>query len=121
VYTLKTWWSDTYWWFIHRLVPKHRYHVVDTGLPPGYYDPDIRLLAGIFNEVHKFVANNHWDWTQTEQHRMAWQVLKAADAYGQEYMRLRTECVTFEEETEANNKAVRHAKKVLDNVRSMWY
>jgi hypothetical protein len=32
------------WAVLHRLHPKHRHHVVKTGLPPGYHDPDVVLL-----------------------------------------------------------------------------
>jgi hypothetical protein len=36
--------SEAKWWVLHRLVPKHRYHVVNTGLRPGYHDIDERIL-----------------------------------------------------------------------------
>ena len=36
------------WNLIHRFHPKHRYYVVKTGLAPGYYDPDIRMLNACF-------------------------------------------------------------------------
>lgn len=32
------------YWFLYRLHPTHRYHVVRTGLPPGYYDQELRML-----------------------------------------------------------------------------
>src|SRR5439155_23874893 len=35
--------TEPMWWVRHRL-PPHRYHILPTGLPPGYYDPDIRFL-----------------------------------------------------------------------------
>jgi hypothetical protein len=38
------------WWFLHRFHPKHRYFMVDTGLPPGYHDPDTRMTAALITE-----------------------------------------------------------------------
>jgi hypothetical protein len=35
---------DLRYWFLYRLTRKHRYHIVRTGLPPGYYDEDTRML-----------------------------------------------------------------------------
>lgn len=36
-----------YWWANHRFNPRHRYHVVNTGLPPGYYDCDDLMVAAV--------------------------------------------------------------------------
>ena len=40
--------DDALWWFRHRLDPRRRFHVVPTGLRPGYLDPDIRILHASF-------------------------------------------------------------------------
>ncbi len=39
---------DIIWWFRHRFVPRTRFHVVDTGLPYGWYDVDTRILHASF-------------------------------------------------------------------------
>lgn len=31
------------WWVVHRFHPKHRYHVIHTGLEPGWYDRDFLM------------------------------------------------------------------------------
>lgn len=36
--------KDAKYWVYYRWHPKHRYNVVKTDLPPGYYDEDKRLL-----------------------------------------------------------------------------
>lgn len=41
--------SDLKWWFYHRFHPRHRYNIVKTGLPPGYYDTDTVLLHAMFS------------------------------------------------------------------------
>lgn len=45
---LSFWWrrfvTEPIWWVKHRLIPRHRYHVVKTSLKPGYYDQDHRLM-----------------------------------------------------------------------------
>ncbi len=63
--------KDVKWWFLHRFHPKHRYNVVDTGLPPGYYDVDTLMLHSVFNLFHEFMKrqhspNCHVDWTCDE-------------------------------------------------------
>lgn len=40
--------SDAIDWLTYRLVPEHKYHLVDTKLDPGYYDHDTRMLHACF-------------------------------------------------------------------------
>ena len=44
---------------MHRFHPKHRYFMIDTGLEPGYHDPDIRMLYGCFNLFKDYYENTH--------------------------------------------------------------
>lgn len=46
-----TWYYEAWWWVLHRVHPKHRYHVLKTGLPPGYHDPDKQLKYAMFTTV----------------------------------------------------------------------
>jgi hypothetical protein len=41
--------TDIKWWILHRIWPSNKYHIVNTGLPPGYYDADTRLLHSCFS------------------------------------------------------------------------
>ncbi len=47
------------WWFVHRYHPRHMYHVAETDLEPGYYDPDTRIMHVMFHEVKRFVDFHH--------------------------------------------------------------
>lgn len=121
VYVIRTGFTNAYWWVVHRIIPKHRYHVVKTGLPPGYYDPCVRVLAALFNEMHEFVAyqtderNEHrWNWTSSPEHEEAWAVFQEAAAFSQRYL-------NPEAEWEVEDEATELAKKVLDNLSFMWY
>ena len=40
------------WWFLHRTI--HKLHIINTGLPPGYYDTDTLLVAVMYKlfETH---------------------------------------------------------------------
>jgi len=70
------------WPLIHTLHPKYRYHIVNTGLKPGYYDADILILHSVFNILSEFVERNtdgHIDWQSDEQHREIWDELVALD------------------------------------------
>jgi len=119
-YKLKTWWLDAYWWVAHRVSPRHRYHVINTGLKPGYYDPDIRLLSGLFTEVISFMRDNHWDWTQIDSDKQAYKDLVAAAEFGKAYLGT-VEAGVLAPKPDEHGQAIRHAKKVLDNLNHMWY
>lgn len=43
------------WWLKYRFHPAHRYHIVDSGLPPGYVDPDELILHVCMNILKQFV------------------------------------------------------------------
>lgn len=38
------------WWFLHRFHPKYRFHVIRTGLPPGWVDRD-HLMAVLIKKL----------------------------------------------------------------------
>lgn len=47
------------WWLKYRLVPSHQYHIIRTGLPPGYHDTGTRLLYGILKELEEWANIDH--------------------------------------------------------------
>lgn len=49
--------DDVYWHFMHRFHPKYKYYMIDTGLTPGYYDPDQRMFHGCFNLLKEYVES----------------------------------------------------------------
>ena len=112
--------KDIYWWFLHRLHPKHQYHRVKTGLRPGYYDPCVRILAGIFDEAATFVAHQEdeanefrWDYNESPEHRAAWDAFKAAAEFQSVYL--------ADSYDDNESEAVDIAQKVLDNIGHLWY
>jgi hypothetical protein len=55
--------KDTYYWVRHRTVDK--YHVVRTGLEPGYYDKDTQMIHACFNLLVEFVDREQpWAYCQ---------------------------------------------------------
>jgi len=46
---------DIKYWFLYRLIKKHKYHLVDTGLKPNYYEIDMRMLHANFNMLKEYV------------------------------------------------------------------
>jgi hypothetical protein len=59
---LRRWLRDARWWLDHRSLS--RYHVVKTGLKPGYYDVDYRMLHACFNLLVYYVEHEcAWRWT----------------------------------------------------------
>jgi hypothetical protein len=47
--------NDVKYWFKYRLQKKHRYHLIDTGLSPKYYEIETRMLHGMFNILKEYV------------------------------------------------------------------
>jgi hypothetical protein len=45
-------------WFRYRLHPKHHYHIVRTGLSPGYYDQDTRMLHACMALLADWIEEN---------------------------------------------------------------
>lgn len=66
---------DVKWWFLHRLHPSYRYHVIRTSLEPGYYDPDTRIINAMFDLLVEFIdeTKNTIDWDADERHKVAWE------------------------------------------------
>lgn len=69
------------WAILHRFHPKHQYHLVKTGLKPGYYDADTQILHAMFKTVSDFyihqVKSGFVDWSASPQHTHAFSEMKA--------------------------------------------
>lgn len=68
---------DAWWAINYRVVPRYRYHVVRTGLTPGYHELSTRMLYACFALLaecveHKIVSA---DWSEDEQGKRAWEEL----------------------------------------------
>jgi len=50
-----SWTINARWWLQHRLLNEHKYHLVDTKLPPGYYESDERMFHACFSILVDFV------------------------------------------------------------------
>lgn len=63
--------KDTYWWIIHRTFDK--YHIVNTGLKPGYYDVDTLMFHSCFSLLVRYVEEEKGleviDWSWDEVHK----------------------------------------------------
>lgn len=47
--------SDGIYWLKYRLHPRHKYHLVDTKLGPGYADQDTRMLHACFALLGEYI------------------------------------------------------------------
>lgn len=50
---------DVLLWVRYRIDPRHRYHMIDTRLSPGYYDIDTLMLNGMFSLLRRYVEKEH--------------------------------------------------------------
>jgi hypothetical protein len=50
---------DGIWWIRYRVDPRHKYHLIDTHLKPGYYDIDGLMLHGMFSLLRRYVDDEH--------------------------------------------------------------
>ena len=48
-------WNTAKWWLLHRFHPKYRYHIINTGLKPGYYDEDQLILNACFAMLERYI------------------------------------------------------------------
>jgi hypothetical protein len=80
--------QDARWWLVHRLCPKHRYHIVDTGLRPGYHDPDTQMLHACFAILSRYVHRQKTcgivDWEATPEHSAMSAGMQALDKWWRE-------------------------------------
>lgn len=85
--TLKRWFFNAKWWLLHRFHPSHRYHIINTGLPPGWYDRDVIIAVLIKKVVIDFVElekpYEHWE-TQDSIYAEEWKKLKELYEYFKE-------------------------------------
>jgi hypothetical protein len=44
------------YWLRSRFHPKHRYHIIKTGLKPGYYDQDVLILHACMTLLERYIA-----------------------------------------------------------------
>lgn len=79
------WWlkrlpGDIWWGIKWRIVPKHKYNRLDTGLPPGYYDPCYSIPRAVFVTTERFVEETRetvaWEWDKD--HLEAWKAFTGA-------------------------------------------
>ncbi len=47
--------KTAYWALQHRFNPKHRYHIVNTKLPPGYHEVETRMFYAMFQLFAEFM------------------------------------------------------------------
>jgi hypothetical protein len=84
---------DAAWWVRYRFCRKHRYHVIDTKLRPGYHDADTQLLHASFAILADFVYRQknggHVDWDADPEHAKGWAEMQALDTWWREERPLR--------------------------------
>jgi hypothetical protein len=47
--------NDAFWAILHRIHPRHRYHVVQTGLRPGYHENGTRIMHATMTVFVEYV------------------------------------------------------------------
>ncbi len=124
------------WWFKHRFTSKYKYYMIDTGLPPGYYDPDIRIKHAIFRTTCKYFENTRDSigWDSSEGHKKAYNTLKEVHEYWkkggerdaleeiQKKLNIEFDSEKFMKiEDIINKKDKEHMHKIVDIINYMWY
>lgn len=112
------------WWFFHRFVPLHQYHIIRTSLRPGYYDPCMRLESAIFDVTKEFWDNTKHliDWNSDKYHKEAAKVFQSAtDFWNRSRKILQEGEVWGQEERDLRAQSEKHLLGILKNLDSMWY
>ena len=115
---------DLYWALRHRLDPRHRYHVMQTGLAPGYWDPDSRILNAVMEEADQFINSTREivDWTTDPGHYDAFLALEKASAWWTENkVKMRSGDLDYSDEIRLNNEADVLLAEVMNARQYMWY
>lgn len=114
---------DAVWWVRHRIDPRNRYHVIHTGLSPGYYDPDTQILHAVMGIVERFVTltRDTVDWSYSEEHRRTWKVLTDALAFWREYQAFEKLEASLEMEHEMERRANEHLAAIMSVRDGLWY
>jgi len=112
---------DAWWGIMHRVVPKHRYNMLPTGLPPGYYDPDTQITHAVFTCARKFVLSDGAgmvDWEAGAGHAEAWGKLTKAVAWWEAASEAeRDRGFMNEKEAELDE----HLQNIISVLGYMWY
>lgn len=125
-YRAKAFVGDLPWWFKWRFQRKHQYHLLRTGLRPGYYDPDVRILWAVMAQVERFVADETGprqitDWEADPEHRAAFAAFQAAATWWRANRDTMFEHVDWQAEERARAKALEHLGNVVRHLWFMWY
>lgn len=56
IFKIKRFFRSIKLYFMYRFIKKHKYHLVDTKLKPGYYDVDYRMENAIFSLLEEFLT-----------------------------------------------------------------
>lgn len=119
---------DWYWWLIHRLHPKHRYHVAKTNLKPGYYDPRLRIKAVVFEEIKNYYEKNDVSWDCEEngkeaEHPKAFKAMKEATEFWVKNrgFLLEETSTNFEHLNKLEEQARDHLKNIMEYIDFYWY
>ena len=86
--------SQAYWWVRYRTT--NRYHVMHTGLEPGYYDPSDRILHAVMEEVTRFYDRAEVQWDATEDHRIVGDTLRTVTQWWVRYKQKKADYATRE-------------------------
>lgn len=127
--------DDACWWFIHRIHPRHRYHVINTGLNPGYWDPSEQILYASFNVACDYYENGAtaFDWEATPTHHEIYKKLDQIYKYwrGGERDKLYEKSMNFlhngksedwwECEKYISSQDKKHLHMLVDILPSLWY
>jgi hypothetical protein len=78
---------DIIWKFKHKFIPKHKYHIVETDLKPGYHDPAEQMLYSWMKMVTDFIDNTNdvIEWEENEFHKKTYDELLKVYEWWKDY------------------------------------
>lgn len=125
-YRLKSFFEDLPWLFKWRFQRKHQYNILRTGLRPGYYDPDIRILYAVMEQVSEFVARETGprritNWSADPETRKAFAAYLAAANWWYENKNTLFDYAEWSVEERKRAEAIQHLGNVVNHLWFMWY
>lgn len=123
-YIVRPWWK-----LVHRFNPQHQYHLLRTGLKPGYYDPDTRFLHGVLREVRHYaeITQGIIDWDSDDERKETYRLITEASCWYTRFCAYQKDLekgripFDYDRDEEWQEQADEHLIAIMRIRRHMWY
>jgi hypothetical protein len=101
----------------HRFHPQHRYHILQTGLHPGYHDPNKQITCALFKSVCDFLdaTDDFIDWSNRKE------VYRKLDSARRFWKQTGKFFLEGSEDPSWHEETRHHLHNIVDVIDFLWY